>query len=165
MIKLPPARRLEHLPADWDALADHGQKGTKAVNGYGKCLRAISDHVDSVRSVALTPDSRVLATASHDCAIQVWDIDWEYDFPGWKERDERILPILRLFLETHRPFGPDGIRRHGQPTWTTNDVAILLERLQHCGLGFVQEDAVEESLRSLASVYVLRPGARINDWQ
>lgn len=131
----------------------------------GKCLWAISDHVDSVRSVTLTPDSRVLATASDGCGIQVWDIDWEYDFPGWKERDERILPILRLFLETHRPFGPDGIRRHGQPTWTTNDVAILLERLQHCGLGFVQEGAVEESLRSLASVYVLRPGARINDWQ
>lgn len=118
-----------------------------------KCLKAIADHFDSAPSVALTPDARVLATACHDHAIQLWDIDWEYDFPGWKEQDERMLPMLHLFLEAHRPFGPDGIRRCGKPTWTTNDVAILLERLQLCGLGFVQEGAVAESLRSLAALY------------
>ncbi len=69
-------------------------------------------------------------------ALQVFRIEYEYEFPGWTEWDEGARQYLENFLALHA-------------VWTDNELKALIDELQACGYGFIAPEDVEKKLAEL----------------
>ena len=46
----------------------------------GVCVRTFEGHTSNVTALSFSPDGRFLISASEDCTLLLWEIDWEYEF-------------------------------------------------------------------------------------
>jgi hypothetical protein len=77
---------------------------------------------------------------------RVWHLDWEYEFPEFRNWDEAARPFLAAVLR--RQSAPQLlIRRH---------VDDLVEVLRDVGLGWLRPAGIESQLHKMASEH---PGA------
>ncbi|MDR0428931.1 MAG: protein kinase [Tannerellaceae bacterium] len=60
-------------------------------------------------------------------------IDYQYEFPGWKDWDEGARPYLDVFLKTY-------------PSWTDDDFDDLIKKLQQNGYGWLHPEGVKAKL-------------------
>ncbi|MCX6162304.1 MAG: hypothetical protein NTV87_13350 [Ignavibacteriae bacterium] len=74
-------------------------------------------------------------------------MDWEYVEPvDW---DEGARPYLEIFLELHRPYGPDGLSRTGKPFWNNEDFNKFYEDLKNKGFGYIRLAGVRAELEKM----------------
>jgi hypothetical protein len=84
--------------------------------------------------------SRVLS-GSYDGSLCLWELDWEYEFPGIEDWDEDARVMLRNFLTLHTQYAaglpPDrtptddeitlSLTRRGRSKWNDSDFEQLLQ--------------------------------------
>jgi hypothetical protein len=119
---------------------------------------------ECIRSLAVSRDGRTVASAGKDAILEIWELDWDYDFPpptGW---DESARPYLEAFLTVHTPAAgnlpPDrspseleiaaAWTRCGRPVWEEADFRELVGSLRGAGFGHVEPEGVRRKLGELA---------------
>lgn len=131
----------------------------------GKCLRTFEGHTHKVEAVAISNDKRWVLSGSADRTLQLWELDWDYDFPGWTDWDERARPHLADFLTLHTPYAselpPDrepteeevvlALTRRGKPSWNHQDWLSLLASLGRAGFGWLRPESVGRELEKMAA--------------
>ena len=117
----------------------------------GKCVHVVEGHTDIVTCVNFTTDGRYAVSGSTDRTVRVWELDWEYNFRRSESEFDRILPYLRTFLTLHTPYSIDGFTHSGRPSWTEEDLHLLMQELQHRGYGWVRANKVRQALNRLSS--------------
>jgi hypothetical protein len=117
-----------------------------------------------VNSVSLSSDGRWALSGSDDKTLRLWELDWEYEFPGWAEWDEGARPHLVNFLTLHTAYAavlPEGrkpskeeivaaLTRRGTPEWTEEDFRGLLDTLGCAGYGWLKPEGVRRELEKMA---------------
>jgi len=103
----------------------------------------------------------------------LWELDWEYEFPGWAEWDDGAQSHLETFVTLHTPCqGPlprgreptheeltAALTRSGKPTWTEADFQGLITTLQHAGFGWLRPEGVRRELEKMAAEWTGPPPA------
>ena len=117
----------------------------------GKCLRTFVGHTDIVCSVRFSPDGRFCLSGSKDKTTRLWELVWEYEFPGWSDWDDDARPYLEHFLTIHCPTSNDGTIGVPKPEWQPKDFEMLIEQLQHRGLGYIRPEGVRKKLEEMAA--------------
>lgn len=87
-----------------------------------------------------------------DRAIQVWELDWEWDFPAAADWHASVRPYLQAFLQRHTPY-VDGPRRSGTPRWSEGDLTALMAELADRGFGWLTLDGITAQLALMAAKY------------
>jgi hypothetical protein len=100
-------------------------------------------------SVSISPDGSWVLAGAGDGTLHLWELDWEYVFPGWADWDDAARPYLESFLTLQCPNGADGIGREGRPWWTVKDFERLMEDLRHRGLGWLRAEGVRGKLEEM----------------
>jgi WD40 repeat protein len=118
----------------------------------GENLIALEGHTEQVNTVALNGSAEIAASGSDDGTLCLWHLDWDYEFPGWADWDERARPFLETFLRAQVAHGTVGlverlfqkfVRLRKPPV---ADAAPLLETLGYAGLGWIRTDGVKQQL-------------------
>ncbi len=104
----------------------------------GQCLRTFEGHKSWVNSVAFSPDGRYALSGSDDQTLKLWELDWEYEFPGWADWDDGAEPYLQNFLTL----------RNG--TWNEEDFKTMLDELSKRGYGWLKPEGVHHKLEELS---------------
>jgi hypothetical protein len=87
----------------------------------------------------------------NDKTIRLWELVWDYEFPGWADLDDGARPSLEIFLTIHCQCGKDGISPARKPTWTEDDFQKLLTDLQYRGYGWLRPEGVRKKLEEMAA--------------
>jgi WD40 repeat protein/serine/threonine protein kinase len=107
-----------------------------------------------VESISVSPDGRfvglVTGGVNGKYCLELWELDWEWDFPAPADWDEGARPYLDIFLTLHTPYAPDGLRRVGKPQWTEEDFQKLLQELGYRGYGWLRPEGVRRELEKMA---------------
>ena len=115
----------------------------------GKCDKILEGHTDRIESLALSPDGRFLVSGGSDRSVCVWELDWEYEFPGQVEWDARVQIYLQTFLKLH-PSDGKSVLRQLKPTWSDEDYQRLLVELSYRGYGWLKPEGVRRELERMA---------------
>jgi hypothetical protein len=108
-------------------------------------------HTGEVQSVCLSSDGRWVLSGSTDETIRLWELDWEYEFPGWADWDDGARPYLSIFLTLHCPIAFAGFSRVGKPAWNEENFQGLIKGLQHRGFGWLRPEGVRKKLDEMAA--------------
>ena len=119
-------------------------------NHNGKLLLNIKPHRGNINTVTFSDNGRFAASGGYDNQIQVWEFDWEYQFPRQTDWDDRALPYLDIFLTRHQPLDPITNIPGGKPRWSAKRLEQLFNTLAFAGLGWLRRDYVERKLESMA---------------
>jgi len=90
-------------------------------------------------------------SGSEDESLRLWQLVWDYEFPGSADWDDGAQPCLETFLTLHCPYGDDGISCVGKPQWTDDDFERLLFTLGCVGYGWLRPEGVKKKLEEMAA--------------
>jgi len=90
-------------------------------------------------------------SGSGDKTLRLWELDWEYHFPGWADWDNEALSYARHFLTLHCRYDEEDLARTGRPQWNAEDLQRLLVDLQHRGYGWLRSDGVRQKLKEMTA--------------
>ena len=122
----------------------------------GEPIRTFEGHTRELTAAGFSPDGRLAFSTSSDHTINLWELDWRFEFPDPAGPLDGLQPHLENFLELHR--GEAKARGPAARSWSDDDFQGLLERLPYAGLGWIPPDRVQHCLESMAgSVEVAAP--------
>jgi WD40 repeat protein len=138
----------------------------------GRCVYKFEWH-HALTSACWSADARWALFGCSDGSLQLWEFDWDYQFPGWTEWDERARPYLETFLTLHTPYMAflpldrqpteeeiqAALTRRGRPTWTDLDFKELLTELKNRGYGWLRPEGVRQELEKMAANWQGPPDA------
>ena len=110
-----------------------------AVNMYGISKSAPTFQItrgmlnNPASSVAVLGGGRFALITDDIGRLCVWELVWEYAFPGFADWAEDARPYLTMFLESRRG-------------WTDEDFQELIARLRSHGYGWLNEEGVRAKL-------------------
>jgi len=99
-------------------------------------LMTLKNGAPKTRSAAFSPNGQQLLYGPEEWE-QLWDIDWQYEFPGWSDWDEGAKPYLEIFLRLC-------------PDWGDTDFDNLVTDLQNRGYGWLRPDGIKKKLKEMA---------------
>ena len=109
----------------------------------GECLHTFEHFNQLITNVKFSPDGFKMVIETLD-KIYVYNLDFDLEFPGWHDWDEKALPYLEIFLILH-------------PQWTDEDFNnILIPDLQYRGYGWLRLEGVRAKLEEMTA-HVQKP--------
>jgi len=131
----------------------------------GRCHRTVEGHAAAVNAVDLCLDGRWLVSGGDDKSLRLWELNWDYEFPGWRDWDDGARPHLSNFLTRHTPpcgrLPPLGVpteqqvrealARRGRPAWTEADFDALMRTLAWAGYGWLRPEGVRRELERMSA--------------
>ena len=94
----------------------------------------LKGHLLTPRSMIVSPDNLFALSIGDDRNMIKWDLEWEYEFPGWTDWDEGARPYLEIFLSKNLQ-------------WSDADFEqVLLPELQLRGYGWLNKEKVKLKL-------------------
>jgi WD40 repeat protein len=129
----------------------------------GRCVRTLDGHTNHVTGVCLSSDNRFVLSVGMDQTVRLWELDWEYEFPGWADWDDGARPYLEDFLTAHTPYAATlppswqtsgeeielALTRRGRVTWADADFQRLLTNLENCGYGWLRPEGIRKKLKEM----------------
>jgi hypothetical protein len=91
-----------------------------------------------------------MLSGSEDWCLKLWELDWEYDFPGWKDWDEAARPFLETFLALRTPTVGNGDSTVAPLEWDQVEFHGLMRALQDHGLGYLRPQGIRDELEKMA---------------
>ena len=89
-----------------------------------------------VNDVCFSADGQQIAARS-GTELHIYDLDFELEFPGWRDWHEDARPYLEFFYRNH-------------PDWTDDDFNnILIPDLQNRGFGWLRPEGVKAKLEKI----------------
>jgi WD40 repeat protein len=122
-----------------------------------RCVRTFLGHSSYVSSVCFSADGRNCWSGSIDKTIRLWELVWEYDFPGWSDWNDDARPYLENFLTILCATSENGTSSAAKPEWQPKDFEMLIEHLQHRGLGYIRPEGIRTKLEQLAADWTGAP--------
>ena len=123
----------------------------------GEPIRTFEGHTRELTAAGFSPDGRLAFSTSSDHTINLWELDWRFEFPDPAGPLDGLQPHLENFLELYASRG-GAARGPAARSWSEDDFQGLLERLPYAGLGWIPPDRVQHCLESMAgSVEVAAP--------
>jgi len=100
------------------------------------CYRAFNTNYSFIREACFSPDGQKMAVVTNE-NIQIYDLHFELEFPGWQDWDEGVRPFLDYFLDLY-------------PEWTDKEFyTILIPDLQNRGYGWLRPESVRSKLKKM----------------
>ncbi len=93
-------------------------------------------NVSDIKSMRFSPDGHKLFVASSGKII-IYRLDYDYEFPGFSDWDDRAAPCLQRHLARF-------------PKWQKADTAPLIQDLQNRGLGWLRTAGVQNRLHEFS---------------
>jgi len=112
----------------------------------GNAERIIEGHAGPVTDANVGRDGGAALSAGADGSLRLWFLDWEPEFPEGVSWDDRMRPLLHVFLRRRELATPDS----GVPTWNAGHLRELLDDLARRGFGWIEPERVETELKELA---------------
>lgn len=116
----------------------------------GECLHTYEGHEKKINTVVISPDGRYVVSGSDDHTLRVYELTWELEERSLADRDDRVEPYLKNFLEGHRPVKSElPLLYEDIPEWTPLDLERLMSELGHRGLGWLRPEGIEAKLEEM----------------
>ena len=104
----------------------------------GKCIRTFTEFDSSYGKVKFSPNGQQIATDAYKNEVHIYNLEYDFEFPGWKPWDEGARPYLNNFCALY-------------PNWTDDDFHnILIPDLQNRGYGWLQPEGVKAALLEMS---------------
>jgi WD40 repeat protein len=103
----------------------------------GACINTLTGYVPIDFKGTSVVNGRYIISYNED-RVLIQELDYEYEFPGWKDWDEGARPYLEIFLTLH-------------PRWTERDFEWLVNDLQEKGYGWLRPEGIKEQLLKMTS--------------
>ena len=131
----------------------------------GRCVRIFKGHGGYVTGVSLSAEGRWALSGSDDKTLRLWELDWQYEFPGWADWDGGARPYLETFLAQQTSYAgslpsdrqptdaeiEQALTRRGKPTWAEKDFEQLLATLGCAGYGWLRPEGVRRKLEEMTA--------------
>ena len=107
--------------------------------------RVIEGHSSSIFALATEISGRRLITGCDDATVNVWELHWDYEFPGWTTVTPQAETVLKILLSLYSPDAA-GI----EPPKIDAAIAkrILLE-MEYRGFGMILPEELKQMIGRL----------------
>jgi len=109
-------------------------------NTDGKEVAKLDYNTDYIKSVFVTPDNRFVLAADFEGKIEIWELDWELEFPDEVDWHKDAEPYVRNFLTLSNNH------------WTEEQFDQFYKKLQYAGLGWVKKEGVLRKMQEFAGM-------------
>jgi len=107
--------------------------------------RVIEGHASPILTLASEISGRRLVTGCDDATVNVWELHWDYVFPGWTTATPRAETVLRTLLSL---YSPDAAGKEPPKIDATMMKRILLE-MEYCGFGMILPEELKQIIARL----------------
>ena len=107
--------------------------------------RMIEGHSSPILTLASEISGRRLVTGCDDATVSVWELHWDYVFPGWTTAIPRAESVLRTLLSL---YSPDAAGREPPKIDAAIAKRILLE-MEYCGFGMILPEERKQMIARL----------------
>jgi WD40 repeat protein len=104
---------------------------------------SIEGHPAAVTAMRLEISGRRLVTGCADGVVRVWELLWNYRFPGWQPISAEAKSVLRSLMSL---YSENGVEKPNIDDTITN--RILLE-MDYCGFGVIPSETLKQTLHNL----------------
>jgi len=101
----------------------------------------LDGHSKPAACCAVSPSGGFALTGGEDALLQLWRLDWEYEFPDPGASAPGLRPHLEIFLELRRG------------KWGEKDWENLLSQLELRGYGWMRPEDIRRQLDALTQAY------------
>ncbi len=112
--------------------------------------RTIEGHPGPIHALALDFSGKQFVTGGEDAVIRVWDVFWDYSFPGKLPVSIKADAVLRTLLSRYSP-SPDAKQ---PPQVDSAIVKNIIREMQYRGFGVISKAEIQRAIQS-----------HLTDWQ
>lgn len=114
-----------------------------------KNIKKLEGHSSSITSLCFSSTGRYALSSSIDQTIRLWEFDWDLEYRESVNWDEEVRPFLDIFLELHRPYSADVLKREGKPVWNQDGFNKFYDELKNRGFGYIRPEGIKAELEKM----------------
>ena len=107
--------------------------------------RVIEGHASPILALASEISGRRLITGCDDATVDVWELHWDYKFPGWTTATPRAEAVLRTLLSL---YSPDAAGKE-PPKIDAAVTKRILTEMEYCGFGMILPEELKQIIARL----------------
>ena len=136
---------LELLPDAWFLLSTAKDGSVKIWNlKVDPMLTSpLAGHLAAVTAVQWEISGRWLVTGCADSVVRVWELHWNYRFPGWQPISTEAQSVLRSLASL---YSEDGISK---PNIDETIASRIIFEMGYCGFGMIPAETLKQALDDL----------------
>ncbi len=113
----------------------------------GQPLRVFTNSTNPVSAVAISSDACLIVSGNDEGLIQLWELDWQYEFLDAADWYVGATPHAISFLRAHTPSLSDDLSK---ASWHEDEFADFLSDLEDMGYGWLRPEGIRAWLERVA---------------